>query len=409
MNFRLVLVHRNNTEKMYFNQKGYEEFLITKFLPICKQSMLLDERITASRDEKSLRMVCKEFIPSLTNHGICLTRNAAKIDNIFKTSNFMSTFADTFYQRHYNHEVKNVQKELSAHHFSFVIDGNSFKDMRRGKDWMNFSPTAFKLGIHSPKDIADIRGWYNQIMTIPTGYTTKIIIRQSELIADETLKSITMEKRGCRFTHENTDLSSVRAYSKVNCLLDCKIQEAEKICGCRPWDYPESNLINTSWINNAVRICDFYGNSCFNKILQENDESTCHKRCIPNCNEISYDISIDREPIDNGGRICDLDARPINALEFEVKKNLMSQLLDDTPYGASIQPEKRILSLVKDILLKGNFSHNRDVKEAYKNDCINKVKSDIAAVIVSIKSPVFTRMVKSLKVSFFDQLAIVGK
>ena len=387
---------------------------MTKLLPICKQSMLQAKAKSKHGNNDDPMMICSEFLPTLTNHGFCLSRNAANLDKIFKPSSYMSTFKDTFYPINSKHDVKNIQRDLAAHHFTFLVDGNSYKDLRRGKDWQISPNTVFNLGIHSTHDTADIRGWFNQILSIPTGYITKITVKQVEIKADETLRSIGKERRGCRFTEENEDLKSVKSYSKVNCLLDCKMEEAEQICGCRPWDYPSPNQIKNSSDNAHTRICDFYGASCFNKILQENKESKCHEKCVPNCDEINYSILIGKEPIDPGRRICNYLGSPTNALEFEIKKYMLSQFVELSPYGnnnghlAASPPEKRILNLIKGILSKSNYSYYTDEKLAYEKDCEAKLNTDMAAVIISIDSPTFTRMVKSSKVSFFDKLAILG-
>ena len=107
-----------------------------------------------------------------------------------------------------------------------------------------------------------------------------------------------------RFTDENGELSSVKLYSKINCLLDCNMKYAENICGCRPWDYPTSEHGSKTSTRNQLRICDFYGSSCFNRALQQNLKSKCDSKCVPNCDEIDYSVVIEVEPIDPKKRIC---------------------------------------------------------------------------------------------------------
>ena len=391
----------------------YEKFLFTKFLPMCKQSMLQDEAIKGSLDHPIL--LCSDFIPTLTNHGICLSKNSADLDRLFKPGDYLSKFKETFYPQQYHHEVENIQADLSFHHFTFFVDGNSFQDLKKGTEWKSSSNRIFNLGIHSTNDTADIRGWYNQIMNIPTGYITKITIKQSQLKADKSLRSVSKERRGCRFTEENDDLSSVKWYSKVNCLLDCKMTEAEKLCGCRPWDYLSTDPSNKSSNDDHLnRICDFYGTSCFNKILQENTESACREKCVPNCDEINYAISMYKEPIDPGRRICNYDAKPNNVLELEIKRHISSQFMENGQYGnginhnASSPPERRVINLIKELLLGADDKIYLDEKASFEKLCAAKLNTDVAAIIISIDSPVFTRMIKSSKVSFFDKLAILG-
>ena len=412
MNFRLSQDQGNYSSDHLFDKEKYKQVLFTRLLPICKQSMLQDETFTSQDDSM---MICSDFLPTITNHGICLTKNAANLKEIFKTSDYLTKFQDTFYPTDSQHDIRAVERDLAKHHFTFLVDANSYKDLKRGKDWNTTSNTIFNLGIHSTKDVADIRGWFDRIIKISSGYINKITIKILEISADETLHSLDKEQRGCRFTEESNDLSSVKSYSKVNCLLDCKMDEAEKICGCRPWDYPPPTYNNDSTVSKQTKICDFYGSSCFNKVLQENVESVCHEKCVPNCDEISYSISIDKEEIDPRNRICSYFGNPKNTLEFEIKKYMLSQFTQDDQYAGNIDfkasnpPERRILNLFKGVLSKSNHSYYMAEKTAYERDCEAKIDSDLAVVIVSIDSPKFTRMVKSAKVSFFDKLAILGK
>lgn len=118
------------------------------------------------------------------------------------------------------------------------------------------------------------------MINAPTGYITKIDIKFSRLHSDEPIRDIYVQKRGCRFPNENTEVSSIKWYSKISCLFDCNMEFAENMCGCRPWDYPSSGQKNKAPM---TRVCDLFGNSCFNRALQENTASHCDKKCVPGC------------------------------------------------------------------------------------------------------------------------------
>ena len=215
------MVQANHSSNYQFDMEKYEKVLITKLLPICMQRMLQDKAYAIDKEIDNTMMICSDFLPTITNHGICLTNNAAHVNKTFKPSDFLKTFEKTFYPAKSQHEVKNIDTDLAAHHLTFLIDGNSYKDLKRGTDWAASSNTIFNLGIHSSKDVADIRGWLDRIIKIPSGYITKISIKQLEIEADYTLRSLDMKHRGCRFTEETDDLSSIKSYSKVNCFFDC--------------------------------------------------------------------------------------------------------------------------------------------------------------------------------------------
>lgn len=382
-------------------------------MPTCSQS-LLQTKIDSAHLHHAIDTACSDFVPSLSNHGLCLTRNGASLDTIFTFNSYMETFQSIFRPKKYHHEVQNINDERSSHHFTFFVDGNSYKDLKKGIDWNTPSNNQFKVSIHSPNDAADVRGWYNTILNLPTGYITTIKIKHSQLRSDDSIRAMEIRKRGCKFHDENNDLSSVRWYSKINCLLDCNMEYAERICGCRPWDYPVSYQVNKTTPDQQIRVCDFFGSSCFNMALEKNMASHCDSTCIPDCDETSYSISIDKEPIDPKKIICNDLEDPTTFLELELKNHIRSQLTRDVSYTGHdyvfrSPPEQRIMGLIKEILSQGNESHIADAKKAFETECTAKLESDIAAVIVSIDSPKFTRIIKSSKATTFDKLAIFGK
>jgi len=64
---------------------------------------------------------------------------------------------------------------------------------------------------------------------------------------------------------------------------------------------------------------------------------------------------------------------------------------------------------MKEILLQRNTSYADDEGTLFHHDCASKIRTDIAAVIVSIDSPKFDRMIKTAKVTLSDKLATLGK
>ena len=149
-------------------------------MPICSPT-LLDERVKSNNTRQEVDMTCSNFLPSLSNHGLCLTKNGGRLDQIFTSNSYLSTFQDIFRPNQYPQEIKNIKKERSSQHFTFLVDRNSYKDLKRGMDWNSSSNSEFSIAIHSPNDTADIRGWYKQyeVMKVHTGYITTIKIKLS--------------------------------------------------------------------------------------------------------------------------------------------------------------------------------------------------------------------------------------
>lgn len=68
-----------------------------------------------------------------------------------------------------------------------------------------------------------------------------------------------------------------------------------------------------------------------------------------------------------------------------------------------------MMNLMKDILMEANELYCLDEKRAFERDCTAKLKFDIAAVIVGINSPTFSRIIRNIKATTFDKLAVCGK
>ena len=391
-----------------FNRVKYEKEYFTRFVPVCSQSRLQSD-MKSSRREVLTDQACSDFSPSLSNHGLCMTRNAEDLDDVFKSNPHLSAFKRAFRPKKFIGGVKYISDDSKKHYFSFFMDGNLYKDLKRGIEWNITKETNFDIAIHEPHDIPDVRGWYNEILVAPAGQITTIKIKHSQLTTDESARSIEPTRRNCRFADENENLISIKWYSKVNCLMDCNMKFAEQLCGCRPWDYPTASQANETSTDPPSKICDFFGNTCFNMALEDNVASQCNKKCIPGCNEINYGVSIIREPIDPANRICELHAKPKTILEREIKNHMLSQFNETINFVSSVPPGRRELNLLRDVLSQTNASFYSDAEEAFSRNCQGKLNADIAVVVVRMSSPKFNRMVKSPKVTLVDKLSAFGK
>ena len=45
------------------------------------------------------------------------------------------------------------------------------------------------------------------------------------------------DKRKCRLEDELDENSIFKKYTKANCMYECEVEKAYKICQCIPWDY----------------------------------------------------------------------------------------------------------------------------------------------------------------------------
>jgi len=189
---------------------------------------------------------------------------------------------------------------------------------------------------------------------------------------------------------------------------------AERICGCRPWDYPTSTQVNNTQTKNEGRICDFFGNSCFNKILREKSAPKCETKCVSDCNKITYSMDISEKPLDPKKKICSSFAEPLTNLELRMKRYIQSLFNISSVSAervANIPPERGLLTLVKDVLMKDGVTYysNETQHFSFERDCVRKLESDIAVVVVSIDSPIFSRVTKRVRATWVNKISAIGK
>ena len=193
---------------------------------------------------------------------------------------------------------------------------------------------------------------------------------------------------------------------------------AEKMCGCRPWDYPDKEQQNVTYqdkhtytlrtYHKETKLCDYFGKSCFDKILRREGSQECENSCLPNCNKISYSIDISEKPLDPNNRICDLNVKSPTHMEslikeyvFEVLERNSSDLRENRLFAS---PEFSLLNKLKDIL-----KSKRNQSTALEDDCRRKLENDISVIVVSIDSPTYSRTMKGVKATILDKLAYVGR
>ena len=72
------------------------------------------------------------------------------------------------------------------------------------------------------------------------------IIEVIESVTSERAKMFGIESRGCRFDTETTSDQSypLGLYTQNLCLMECSVDAAINLCGCRPFFYKIGNWLN---------------------------------------------------------------------------------------------------------------------------------------------------------------------
>ena len=358
-------------------------------VPICMQ------------DSFNLPTDCADFSPSFTNEGLGFTRNGADLEKMYQTSNYIQDFKTTMLFNRSNPNLKYVKGSGINNQYVFLINTNRYKDLKRGIKWNQTEKSQVKLAIHSPLNVADVK---NLGVKIYPGYLTTIRVDMVELVSNDNIRGLDIKKRQCRFNDESKNLEILSNYSNTNCLFECSMNFAETICGCRPWDYPRLRPLNSK----PSRICDFFGSSCFNKMMKiDTTEEDCRISCDSDCEEVKYSLSVDRSPLESDDYIC-LNPKTRDKTEKNVQKSIWNSIFGETIDGNPISwfhltNADRFVKIVQDALINPNKTTDQI------DYCKEKVSSDIAVVEIIINSPTVLRLVQSVKVSFVEKLANFGK
>ena len=174
------------------------------------------------------------------------------------------------------------------------------------------------------------------------------------------------------------------------------MNEAERICGCRPWDYPRPLKKHPS--ESDSRICDFYGSSCFNSIIENGLAQSCHTTCLSGCNETIYTISMEKEGLDEN-KICnpqsDFHEYDLDLVDIAIQRHITS--------GTTNAADSMLRRFQEATVQSKNTS---TFAQSY---CKQKMMYDVAVVDVVINTPTVLRYVQNRRVTVADKLANFGR
>ena len=258
--------------------------------PMIAKCFLKGEEFLSSEND------CSKFAVSATDRGICVSTNARSSDEIYKESNFTRAFKAAFRSR--THEDSSLLRYL-------VLDSNQLGEKRAN----------FFLSFSENKENFDVRGDEIEILS---GFFTSVKITPKVLESSPNMKDSDPNDRECLFSHER-ELELLTGYSHSGCLFECGLKEAEKACGCVPWNYPGSN---------SMMMCDLFGNRCFEDALSGFDSTLNCGHCKKDCEKVIYAVHQSSYPLADVQEFCLTDKFGVRSLTD--KKNA---------YVKSIYPE----------------------------------------------------------------------
>ncbi|KAG5670156.1 hypothetical protein PVAND_000437 [Polypedilum vanderplanki] len=141
-----------------------------------------------------------------------------------------------------------------------------------------------QLFIHHPNDVPFAYGERDLKDTILWGSTKEIVIKVTEIINDDTVHTIPISQRRCRFSHENEPNALYDLYSFSTCQTNCYNLAQVKLCNCTHHLMPRNPRLN-------IKECDFKGLICLTEHFMKISEirKSCTD-CISSCEEYEYRI-----------------------------------------------------------------------------------------------------------------------
>ena len=155
--------------------------------------------------------LCSDFKPSLSNTGICFTKNQAPLNDIYGNLSYIKTFKDTFLKERDEFPILKNMGSGMRYKNAFLINANQVMDLKRGSKWNRTKQAKFRLGIHPNHDMPEIR---DTSIKIDAGFKTTIRVSAMQLESQKSIRDVDVKKRKCRFATESDNLFIFKRYSR---------------------------------------------------------------------------------------------------------------------------------------------------------------------------------------------------
>jgi hypothetical protein len=242
-----------------------------------------------------------------TDQGMCCSFNMKAADEIFMDSQYTvlvkklqdrdqnssfenSTLPDWFINRNEPRSQPGrnmgLQVFLDAH--SDIIESLSVSRDFEGFTGLVTNPGSFPL--------TEIKGF-----EIRPGHNNKVAVSAVVIDADDNMRDLDPETRGCLFSDETDRIKLHKSYNQANCFLECalmfgqkKLKEGNNLTlACTPWFFP--------FLNDGYSLCDPWQTVRIMQIMENDVTDDECSYCLPDCIQTIYQQTVSAQPI----RRCD--------------------------------------------------------------------------------------------------------
>lgn len=141
-----------------------------------------------------------------------------------------------------------------------------------------------QIFIHHPNDVPFAYGERDLKDTILWGSTKEIVIKVTEIINDDTVVTIPVSQRRCRFSWESEEENVYDLYSFSTCQTSCYNTAQVDLCNCTHHLMPRNPRL-------GIPVCNFKGLVCLTENFMKISEirKSCPD-CVSSCEEYEYRI-----------------------------------------------------------------------------------------------------------------------
>jgi hypothetical protein len=357
-----------NISAIFSETKPVEpKYLVNQFgiIPFCEFA----NNITRLGVAKSEHSECNRFQPFLTTNGLCYTLNSLTMNQIFKKSEFIESWANV------QEDVTPIKPTGSGPSNGFYFILNSFERVSS----LRFSNNII-MSITNENNPFDV---YKQNYLIEPGRFYMFRVLASQMVTTNKFDLLDVSLRNCSLPSENRNLKLFQKYSKSGCEYECSIEQAIQKCQCISWSIPQV-------FEQQLPYCSLYEKDCFDEALKSKAKQNCN--CLEDCYGTSFSVF---------PSIKDLVIPPNFCSDENIK--------DEFPFPIYCSLCKNIIKthkmrFVYDNIMKG--SPNPDNLDEF---CNKFVHQNVAIVKIEMATKFITRSVKDERNSFVSQLSSIGK
>ena len=222
--------------------------------------------------------VCKDFVPSPTHVGTCMT-SGLDTKNTFRKPDMIQ-----------HQEVKKIKGGTYSGVATYILDTGQGKTSQFFKRTKNANPETVQMQIHPNYEMAQIFYDENQdhktkSIKLEVGHEYDYEVSITGQISYTGFRSLSHEQRKCYLESEVSEGSWFSKYSQKNCMYECHARLALEKCGCIPWDFYHLG---------EFQECDVFGRTCYINTMENLThmvESPCHD-CPKDCDYFKYSLEL---------------------------------------------------------------------------------------------------------------------